>query len=182
MHPGYTVGPHSPDAKIRHDMRPALATTTRPDFAVATRWAKISGRRQAIGFSGAQTARYSSLSASSIRITPARSGLSLRERSRRVSHSHSKSRQTCGRSGYMAQPPARRQLAHKGPAGFLSSAISRAEQHIVHGPQALPGATDINQLQPAVQIPNRSPWPPLSSFGGREGIGERKRGFEAVRA
>src|SRR6185437_12389496 len=72
--PGQTVGPHSPEPKIRHDAMPALATTIRPDLATATRWANTSGWRQAKGFSGAQTARYSSLSASSIRIVPTRSG------------------------------------------------------------------------------------------------------------
>ena len=43
------VGPHSPEAKIRHELSPALATTVRPLLAIRTRWAKTSGWRQARG-------------------------------------------------------------------------------------------------------------------------------------
>lgn len=40
----------------------------------------------------------------------------------------------------MLQPAASRQFGQSGPAGFLSSGISSAEQHIVQGPQDFPGA------------------------------------------
>ena len=38
-----TVGPHSPEPKIRQDVIPAFATTIRPDLAMATRWANTIG-------------------------------------------------------------------------------------------------------------------------------------------
>ena len=90
------VGPHSPEAKIRHEFRPALATTVRPVLATRTKWAKTCGWRQALGRLGEQTARYSSASSASIRIVPTRSGRSVAGSVRSVSHSHSKSRQSCG--------------------------------------------------------------------------------------
>jgi len=40
----------------------------------------------------------------------------------------------------MLQPAASRQFGQSGPADFLSSAISSAEQHIVQGPHDFPGA------------------------------------------
>ena len=55
---------------MRQDFNPALATTIRPFFAIATRCLKTSGVSHANGFSGSQTARYSSESGSSIKIVP----------------------------------------------------------------------------------------------------------------
>src|SRR5208283_882353 len=57
-----TYGPHRPVARIRQDFNPAVATTVRPLFAIATRCLKTIGVSQANGFSGSQTARYSSVS------------------------------------------------------------------------------------------------------------------------
>src|SRR3984893_14419532 len=62
-----TQGPHCPLARIRQDFNPALATTIRPLFAIATRCLKTSGVSQANGFSGSHTARYSSESGHSFK-------------------------------------------------------------------------------------------------------------------
>jgi hypothetical protein len=55
----------------------------------------------------------------------------------------------------MVQPPAFRQCPQSGPAGFLSSAISSAEQHIVQAPQAFPGAAAMKSLL-VVPVANRA--------------------------
>ena len=144
---GQTVGPHSPrENSPGHEAR--LGDHNAAGFGDRHKMGENRGWRHAIGFSGAQTARYSSLSASSIRIVPTTSGLNWRGRSRRVSHSHSKSRQTCGRSHKSRSRRRGDNCAHSGPAGFLSSAISSAEQHIVHASQAFPGAAAMESFPP----------------------------------
>ena len=128
-------------------MRPAFATTVRPDLATATRWANDAriapGHRLLRRANGPVFVAVGVLHQDRAdEVGPelageGRGGSATRTRSRgRPAGARRRSRSRRRRGN----------APHSGPAGFFSSAISSAEQHIVQGPQDLPGAAAMCRL------------------------------------